>query len=111
MDIVSAAFETWSKGDGVFFEILADDVSWTVTGSNPAAGTYSSREEFMEGAIRPISALLSEPIRPAVERIIAEGRHGCRVVERPCRRKGRSAIRQPVLLDLAGGQLTAYKKR
>src|SRR5439155_12521905 len=29
------------------------DFSWTVTGSSPVAGTYTSRRDFIEGAIQP----------------------------------------------------------
>ena len=72
-DLVAAAFEGWAKGDGDFFSILADDVSWTITGSSPVAGTYTSRRDFIERAIQPIGARLSQPIRPTVVRIITEG--------------------------------------
>jgi len=72
-DLVAAAFEGWAKGDGDFFSILADDVSWTITGSSPVAGTYTSRRDFIERAIQPIGARLSQPIRPTVDRIITEG--------------------------------------
>jgi ketosteroid isomerase-like protein len=72
-NVVAAAFEGWVRGDGDFFSILADDVSWTITGSSPVAGTYTSRQEFIERAIQPISARLSQPIRPNVQRIITEG--------------------------------------
>jgi ketosteroid isomerase-like protein len=71
--LVSAAFEAWAKGEGDFFRLLNDDVVWTITGSSPVAGTYASRQEFLDGAILPIAARLSQPIRPTVQRIITEG--------------------------------------
>jgi len=70
--LVSAAFETWARGDGDFYSILADDVVWTIAGSSPVAGTYTSRQAFLEGAIQPIFVRLSQLIRPTVQRIITE---------------------------------------
>ena len=61
------------RGRRRLFQHLADDFSWTVTGSSPVAGTYTSRRDFIEGAIQPIGARLSQPIRPTVETIITEG--------------------------------------
>ena len=72
-DVVAAAFGGWARGDGNFFSILADDVSWTITGSSPVAGTYTSRRDFTERVLRPIGERLSQPIRPTVERIITRG--------------------------------------
>jgi uncharacterized protein len=71
--VVAAAFDAWANGNGDFYQILADDVVWTITGSSRVAGTYRSREEFIKKAIRPIFERLSEPIRPTVEAIISEG--------------------------------------
>jgi ketosteroid isomerase-like protein len=53
----SPAFEAWAKGEGDFFRLLADDELWTITGSSPVAGTYASRQAFLDGAIQPIAAL------------------------------------------------------
>ncbi|MGH2588577.1 MAG: nuclear transport factor 2 family protein [Dehalococcoidia bacterium] len=72
-ELIRAAFEAWTKGEGDFFRLLADDVRWTITGSSPVAGTYTSRQDFLDRAIAPISARLSQPIRPTVQSILAEG--------------------------------------
>ena len=69
--IVQAAFDRWAKGDGDVFQLLSDDVRWTITGTSVLAGTYTSRAQFLE-AIRPIGARLSSPIRPTVQSIVAE---------------------------------------
>ena len=52
-DVVAAAFGGWARGDGNFFSILADDVSWTITGSSPVAGTYTSRQDSPSGSFDP----------------------------------------------------------
>ncbi|OAI40128.1 hypothetical protein AYO38_06365 [bacterium SCGC AG-212-C10] len=72
-ELIRQAFERWTNGQGNFFRLLADDATWTITGSSSVAGTYGSREEFLAKAIAPISARLATPIRPAVESIVADG--------------------------------------
>ena len=71
--LVRAAFDAWAAGQGDFYRLLADDVTWTITGSSPVAGTYTSRQEFLDGAIQPIFKRLSQPIQPIVHTLIAEG--------------------------------------
>ena len=61
-------------GDGgAFFNALAEDVQWTVIGSSPVSRTYTSRQAFLDGATKPLSAKLAGPIQPMVVNIIAEG--------------------------------------
>lgn len=70
--IVADAFLRWAQGTGSVFDLLADDVTWTVTGSSAAAGTYTSRMDFLRDAVRPISIRLSTPIVPTVRSIVAD---------------------------------------
>jgi ketosteroid isomerase-like protein len=70
--LIQDAFDAWAKGEGEFFRLLSDDARWTITGTSVLAGTYTSRSQFLE-AIRPIGARLSEPIRPTVQSIVADG--------------------------------------
>lgn len=69
--LIQSGFEAWANG-GNFFELLADDVRWTISGSSPTAGTYRSREEFLAKVIKPIGERLAGPIRPTVEVVVAE---------------------------------------
>lgn len=71
-ELIRRAFDAWAAGTGSFFDLLADDATWTITGSSPLGGTYTSREEFLEGAIRPLGRRLSVPIRPTVRTIVAQ---------------------------------------
>jgi len=72
--LIQDVFAAWSRGDGsAFFNVLADDVRWTVIGSCPVSRTYTSKQEFFEGATKPLSAKLAGPIQPTVRNIIAEG--------------------------------------
>jgi hypothetical protein len=72
--LIQDAFAGWARGDtGAFFNLLADDVRWTVIGSTPVSRTYASRDAFVEGAAKPLTAKLAGPIVPTVRDIIADG--------------------------------------
>lgn len=72
--LIQDVFAAWAKGGGgAFFNILADDVRWTVIGTSPVSRTYTSKQAFLEGATKPLSAKLAGPIQPTVRNIIAEG--------------------------------------
>ena len=72
--LIQDAFTAWARGDSnAFFNLLAEDVHWTVIGSTPVSRTYPSRDAFVEGAAKPLTAKLAGPIVPTVRDIIAEG--------------------------------------
>lgn len=70
--IVSRAFAAWAEGRNVFGELLAEDVEWTIHGSDPVAGTYLGRADFVERASLPLVSRLTGPVEPEVHRIWAE---------------------------------------
>lgn len=72
--LIQDAFAAWARGDGnAFFNLLADDVRWTVIGSTPVSRTFTSRQAFVDGAAKPLMAKLAGPIVPTVRDVIAEG--------------------------------------
>lgn len=72
--LIQDVFAAWARGDGsAFFNLLADDVRWTVIGTSPVSRAYMSKQEFLEGAVKPLSAKLAGPIQPTVRNVIAEG--------------------------------------
>ena len=72
--LIQDVFDTWASGDGMaFFNTLAEDVQWTVIGTSPVSRTYTSRQAFVDGAAKPLTAKLAGPIQPTVVNIIAEG--------------------------------------
>lgn len=71
--LIAESFEVWRNGTGGPYALLADNVSWTITGNSLAARTYPSRESFMGEVIRPFNARMSTPLSPAVRRLYAEG--------------------------------------
>ncbi|MDR6990255.1 nuclear transport factor 2 family protein [Luteimonas sp. 3794] len=72
---IRAAFEAWRIGQGSVFDLLADDVVWTVAGDSPVSGTYRSKQAFLDEAVAPITAQLATPILPQMTRIVADGAH------------------------------------
>src|SRR3954471_8708196 len=112
--LVADAFAAWEEGDfGPFFEIVADDVTWTVIGSTSISGTFQGKQAFLDGAITPVHDALSGPIRATVVDVLEDGDH---VV---LRWTGESAMRsgEPYhqvycwVMRLAGGMIvetTAY---
>src|SRR5262249_50137753 len=72
--LIQDVFAAWARGDGAaFFNILADDVRWTVTGSSPVTRTYTTKLQFCEGASKSLNAKLAGPIQQTVRNVIAEG--------------------------------------
>jgi ketosteroid isomerase-like protein len=64
--LVEASFAAWQAGTGSPYDLLADDVSWTIVGNSDASRTYDSRESFMHEVIRPFNARMREGLRPTI---------------------------------------------
>ncbi|KZD01042.1 nuclear transport factor 2 family protein [Oceanibaculum pacificum] len=73
--LVQQAFDNWRQGRGSVFDLLSDDAVWVVAGISPYSGTYETREDFLERAVRPIVGRLATPITPDVKQIVAQGEH------------------------------------
>ena len=71
--LIQKGFDQWTNGSASFFDLLADDVTWTITGNSPIAKTYNSRQQFLDEAITPINERLSERIVPTLRALYAEG--------------------------------------
>jgi uncharacterized protein len=72
-ELVRASFDRWSNGIGGPFELLADDIEWTIVGSSPLAKTYRSKQEFIDTVIAPFNARMAKPLVPKVRGIFADG--------------------------------------
>lgn len=71
--LIAGAFEAWSRGDGrPFFKLLADDVKWTVIGSTPVSGTYTSKSDFRQ-TLKSLSDKFAGELKATVRDIIADG--------------------------------------
>ncbi|MEJ1241864.1 nuclear transport factor 2 family protein [Chryseolinea sp. T2] len=72
-NLIQKGFEKWSAGTADFFELLSDDVNWTITGNSPISKTYTSKRQFLEEAIEPLNKRLAKTIKPTVTGLYAEG--------------------------------------
>lgn len=71
---VRAAFLPWEQGDsGPFFELVADDVRWTVIGSTPFSGVFESKQALLDGAFGVLVDHLEDGLQTRLVDIIAAG--------------------------------------
>lgn len=71
--LIQQAFTRWADGTGNFFDLLAEDMRWTITGSAPLSKTYTSKQRFLDEVIAPLNQRLAKKITPTVRGLYAEG--------------------------------------
>jgi len=72
--LVRQAFGPWERGDsGPFFDLIADDVHWTVIGSTVASGVYESKQALIDGAFRPLLEVLEGPLETKLHDVSVDG--------------------------------------
>jgi len=71
--VIRASFDKWAAGTGGPYDLLADDVTWTIVGRSLASKAYTSREAFMSEVIRPFNARMRGGLKPTIRNIYAEG--------------------------------------
>jgi ketosteroid isomerase-like protein len=73
-ELVREAFRPWERGDSrPFFDLIADDVAWTVIGSTPASGKYASKQAVIDQAFGPLLERLEGPLKTRFIDIAADG--------------------------------------
>jgi len=55
-----------------FFKHVSDDVSWTVMGTHPLAGTYHSKEEFVSHTFQRLNRILKKGVILKVKNIFLQ---------------------------------------
>lgn len=117
-DCVREIFRELEQGDGgSFFAHVADDVDWTVMGTHPLAGNYSSKADFVAGTFAKLGQVLPQGAQLYVEhlmvkdeeavvelRSLATARNGMRFDNRYCWLvffKGDKIVRVRAYLDSA----------
>lgn len=71
---ITEAFANWAAGRGDVFSLLSDDVTWHITGFDPAvARTYRGKQALLDATAKPLGDRLSQPLKPTVRRIWADG--------------------------------------
>jgi uncharacterized protein len=58
---------------GRFIDSLADDFSWTITGTTAWSGTYRGKAAVQSKLLRPLFAQFADRYTNALHRIVAEG--------------------------------------
>ena len=72
--IVEDAVAEWRTGNSeAFYEILDENVNWTVIGSTAVSGTYTSRQAFIDGAVQKIGKRVDGMVVPEIVDILIEG--------------------------------------
>jgi ketosteroid isomerase-like protein len=70
---IQRAFDAWAAGTGSPYDLLAENVTWTITGNSLASKTYDSREAFIEEVIRPFNARMSVGLKPTIRHMYTDG--------------------------------------
>lgn len=68
---VDRAFTDWSKGTGSPFDLLSDDMRWTIIGTTSTAGTYN-RPRF-DALVAPFNERIAEPLKPTEWQVVGDG--------------------------------------
>jgi ketosteroid isomerase-like protein len=58
---------------GQFFERVSDEVSWTVEGTHPLAGTYTSKRSFVDSTFTVLDPLMRDGLRLEVRNLHVAG--------------------------------------
>jgi ketosteroid isomerase-like protein len=73
-EYVDKLFRNLATGkSGVFFDSVADDVQWTVTGTHPMAGVYKTKTDFLAHTLHRLNKLLNGDLVLNVNHIIVSG--------------------------------------
>src|SRR5580692_8259541 len=72
-EYVREIFSALEHGNGAaFFDHVADDVDWTVMGTHPLAGRYTSKEQFIAGTFAKLGQVLPQGAQLHVEHVIVK---------------------------------------
>jgi ketosteroid isomerase-like protein len=71
--LVEDRFAAWGSGTGSPYDLLADDVHWTIVGRSDASKTYPGKEAFLSEVIRPFNARMREGLNPTIRGLYTDG--------------------------------------
>jgi ketosteroid isomerase-like protein len=63
IETVQTAFQPFENGDppSFFKNYVADDVVWTITGSDTLSGKYTSKREVLDKTLNPVVRHMATP--------------------------------------------------
>jgi uncharacterized protein len=75
-EIVRRAFDDWSEGRGSISTIFADEMTWEIVGRSAVAGTYATKQDFVDRVLAPFADRFGDqaPFRPVdIRSVLADG--------------------------------------
>ena len=74
-EYVAKVFSLLEEGDldGYLENYVDPDVEWIITGTSVLAGTYHSRQEFIDNAINKLKAVLLGGIKMIIHHVYVDG--------------------------------------
>jgi ketosteroid isomerase-like protein len=73
---ITETFEAWRDGTGTLPHTFATDMVWRIEGDAAVSREYTSKQDFIDGVLKPFGARFSdsEPFRPIrIRSIYADG--------------------------------------
>ena len=71
--LIQEACDAWVTGTGSPYDLLADDMTWTIVGETVVAPVYTSKASFIDQVMRPFAARIKGRLTPTVHAIYAAG--------------------------------------
>ena len=75
IETVQTAFQPFENGDppSFFKNYVADDVVWTITGSDTLSGKYTSKLEVLDKTLNPVVRHMATPVARKIKSILISG--------------------------------------
>ncbi|KAK3716368.1 hypothetical protein LTR37_006518 [Vermiconidia calcicola] len=80
-DIELLASSLGTSDPSPFFDRVSPNVVWDVMGTHPAAGHFTSLDDWKKGALGKINAVLKEPLSLRVKNVVGGGDQAWAVLE------------------------------
>ncbi len=71
--LVQESCDAWKAGAGTPYDLLAEDMTWTIVGKTVVPEVYTSKASFIDGVVKPFASRLKGPLTPTVHAIYSEG--------------------------------------
>jgi ketosteroid isomerase-like protein len=74
--LLQRIFDRLADGDSkLFLDSMAEDFTWTVTGTNSWSGTYAGKTAVLEELLQPLRRKVTDRVRTIPQRFLADGDH------------------------------------
>jgi uncharacterized protein len=73
-DAVRVLFKNLETNNAeTFFKQVSDNVHWTVMGTHPLAGTYNTKQDFLNATFKRLNQILNEGVVLKIKHIYVDG--------------------------------------